>query len=243
MKLLFKFIAFIIVLAVFGAVEFVFVANRFAMLAVFNQDRARCTEIIQDSYKIYEDNSFYDITFDFANENTEEGNTDYSKGQIVLKYAKIDTTTTNFITTTKIESRTSGTVTSDEYTLYYKDGVLYKNDEGVKTQQTKTLSEASSEIGIGFYALYLTPALLTFDDSNPMNATMCFEFKPFYVGQLFTYNTENADFKFSVDYFGNLRKYVVDGQTTSNAYTTTSVYNGFTAPTLVFPEDLSTYGA
>lgn len=132
---------------------------------------------------------------------------------------------------------------TDSYSLYYKDGILYKNEGETKTQEELSSSDATSEIGLGFLALYLTPTTITFDDTSALISKFCWSWDPFYMGQTYTYTTEDSISTFDVDLVGNLRNFTVTGSTSTYDYSTASYYNGSVSPTLVFPTDLTTYTA
>lgn len=90
-------------------------------------------------------------------------------------------------------------------------------------------------------ALYMVPTTITFDDSSAMVSQFCWNWSPFYIGQTYTYTTEDAVYTFNIDLIGNLRKFTAAGSTSTYDYLTTSTYNSFVSPTLIYQTDLTTY--
>ncbi|MCK9577184.1 MAG: fibroblast growth factor [Clostridia bacterium] len=235
-----KLLGLIIILAILGGLGYIFYSNNYAMTLIFKADNDKAITIINNAI---ENNSNWDY-YNFIT-TTKKINTtteDSATTEASLKIVKLEDDSYEFTGNVK---KIEGT-TTEEYTVYYKEGKLYTLSETSKTWQTMTIEEAMTSIFDTFSSSVFpaTYSEIESSDFEDLKTTFAFDLSPFYFGQKFTITTSSLvpTIVLDVDFLGNLRNKTFSATYGALEMSISSTYLTVNKPlTLVFPTDLADY--
>lgn len=121
-------------------------------------------------------------------------------------------------------------------TYYYKDGILYVNNNGTKSQ-----AETNFDTAIAANSLFVHSKTIALADSvitkNKVKATMNISFSPFYfLGVKYSYKDNGVSYKHEYDLNGYLRKTTVKTEENTSVFVLNYKNNK-----IDFPSDLENY--
>lgn len=216
-----KFLAFLIIVLLFASIAFLALGNDMFMLLAITKDQNKAAITLTEEVAGYKIWSNYDLKVT----DEEKFNNEVITKEIAFKMLVKDSGV-EFIAEKETVHKIDQAETTVSTMFYYKEGVLYKDVDSVKSFSVTSYSNALIQVfgatNVNLIFLPSLDAISFFESSETFTTTLTASTSPFYVGQKFVLkhknNNDTYETAFKFDLFRNYRGLDYKITTATNKY-------------------------